>query len=154
MRVKTEKVTQLMQEKELTAEKLSYCTGLGIKSLEWILRNGMISEDAIERIAEALKVPVKEIYRTDELGCSESGIEWTRGNDRATCQFVKSRYATRIKKLAAKYPEECEIVVENKDGSILAHIPVKWISINPPKKIELSDEERERRRRAFIHNCR
>ena len=88
-----------------------------------------------------LKVPVKEIYRADELGCPESGIEWLRGYDRATCQLVKSRYTTKIKALAEMYPDECEIVAENEDGSILAHVPLGWVKISPPKKVSESQRE-------------
>ncbi len=49
-------------------------------------------------------------------------------------------YKSRIKKLAAERPEECEIVAENQDGSLCAHIPVAWIKINPAK--QLSEEQR------------
>lgn len=154
MRVKTERVLQLIEANGLTVEKLSYHTGLSTKSVEWILQNGAISEEALERIADVLKVSAKDIFRPDELGCPESGIEWLRGSDRATCQFIRGRFATRVKRLAAKHPDECEVVAENKDGSIVAHIPVTWIKIGPPKKIELSDEEREHKRQMFMQNCR
>ena len=36
--------------------------------------------------------------------------------------------------------EECEIMAENQDGSLCAHIPVAWIKINPAK--QLSEEQR------------
>lgn len=147
MRVKTERVLQLMEANGLSVEKLSYHTGLSTKSVEWILQNGAISEEALERIADVLKVSAKDIFRSDELGCPESGIEWLRGSDRATCQFIRGRFATRVKRLATKHPKECEIVAENKDGSIVAHIPVTWIKINPTR--ELSEEQKKEIRKRF-----
>lgn len=75
-------------------------------------------------------------------GCIENVIEFIKDEARATVTFSQGRYKSRIKKLAAKRPEECQIVAENQDGSMCAHIPVEWIRINPSK--ELSDSERER----------
>lgn len=75
-------------------------------------------------------------------GCIENVIEFIKDEARATVTFSQGRYKNRVKQLAKSHPEECEIVAENQDGSICAHIPVKWIRINPSK--ELSDEERER----------
>lgn len=51
---------------------------------------------------------------------------------------------TKIKKLATEHPEQVEIIAENKDGSIYAHIPTAWVKINP--KREISEEEKENMR--------
>lgn len=84
----------------------------------------------------------------------ENAIEFLRNADRATATFTQGRYITKIKKLAEKYPDECEIVAENRDGSIVAHFPVKWISISNRKR-ELTEEERlelSERARRNLHN--
>lgn len=60
--------------------------------------------------------------------------------ERAAVTFCQGRYKSRIKKLAAERPEECEILAENQDGSWCAHIPVTWVKINPTK--QLSEEQR------------
>ena len=73
---------------------------------------------------------------------TENVIEWIRNSPMATVTFCQGKYITKIRKLAERFPEECEIVAENEDGSILAHIPTKWIKINNTRR-ELSDEERE-----------
>lgn len=73
---------------------------------------------------------------------TENVIEWTRNSPMATVTFCQGKYITKIRKLAERFPDECEIVAENEDGSILAHIPTKWIKINNPRR-EISDEERE-----------
>ena len=61
----------------------------------------------------------------------ENALEWYKGDERATCSLTTVRYISKIKKLAEKYPDECEIVAENPDGSLLCHIPVRWIRIQP-----------------------
>lgn len=71
----------------------------------------------------------------------ENVIEFVLNSDVATCTFYQQRYVTRIKELAKKKPDKCKITAENSDGSIVAHIPVSWIRINPEK--ELSDEQRQ-----------
>jgi hypothetical protein len=76
-----------------------------------------------------------------ETNC-ENNIEFIRNAKVATCSFSQGKYITKIKKLAEKYPDECEIVAENKDGSIVAHFPVKWIHISNLKR-EMSEEERK-----------
>lgn len=72
--------------------------------------------------------------------CMENVIEFIENERRATVTFSQGRFKSRIRKLAAEHPEECQVVKENKDGSLLAHIPVSWIKINPTR--QLSDEQR------------
>ena len=69
---------------------------------------------------------------------NENVIEFLRNAEVATVTFCQGRYISRIKELAKEKPDECQIIVENKDGSIMAHIPTEWIKINPKK--ELSEE--------------
>lgn len=71
----------------------------------------------------------------------ENAIEFYKGDKRATVSFSQGKYISRIKKLKERFPDEVEIVAENPDGSLYAHIPTKWIKINPPK--EMTDEQRE-----------
>ena len=77
-------------------------------------------------------------------GCIENVIEFIKDEARATVTFSQGRYKNRVKQLAKIHPEECEIVAENKDGSICTHIPVKWIRINPGS--EISEEHKEKLR--------
>lgn len=79
---------------------------------------------------------------SDFTTVQDNVIEFLKNEDTATVTFSQGRYITKIKKLAEKYPEECEIVAENKDGSIMAHIPVKWILISNRSR-DLSEEERQ-----------
>ena len=93
----------------------------------------------------------KEVAKMDDF--KENVIEFVKDGKQATVSFTQGRYITRIKELAEKRPDECQITATNKDGSIVAHIPTSWIKINPTK--ELTDEQRaalsERARNNF-HN--
>lgn len=83
-------------------------------------------------------------------GNVENGIEFIRGSDRATVSFSQGRHISRIKKLAAGFPDECKILAENEDGSICAHIPVAWVKIIPAR--QLTEEQREQREEAIRRN--
>ena len=72
---------------------------------------------------------------------NENVVEWIDNSKTATVTFSQGRYINKIKKLAEQHPEECQISYENEDGSIVAHIPVKWVKIMPPRA--LTDEQRE-----------
>ncbi len=75
-------------------------------------------------------------------------IEFIKDEERATVTFSQGRYKSRIKQLAKSYPEDCQIVAENQDGSMCAHIPVKWVKITPPKAV--SELQRETSRRNIV----
>lgn len=150
MRLNGKKVIDIMAAKNLTGERLCTKTGLSGRSLHWILDNGFASEEAMERIAEAIGVEVGEILLPDISSNIENVIEFIKDSDRATVSFSQGRYITRIRKLAAERPEECKVMAQNKDGSICAHIPVAWIRINP--SIELSEEQRQRKAETMRRN--
>lgn len=75
-------------------------------------------------------------------GCVENVIEFIKDEKRATVTFSQRKFKTKIRKLEESHPEECQIVAENKDGSICAHIPVSWVHIYPERK--LSEEQKEK----------
>lgn len=82
--------------------------------------------------------------------CIENVIEWLKDEKRATLSLSQRRTISRVKQLAEQYPEECQIVAENRDGSVCAHVPVSWIRINPG--IELTEEQREKRAETMREN--
>lgn len=147
MRFNTKKYQELMTEQELTPEIICRTTGLGERSFQWIMTNGFASEDAMERLAEVTGTPVGELLLPDISGTTENAIEFIKHSARATVTFSQGRYISRIKKLAEKYPEDCEIVALNKSTgegeSICAHIPTAWIRITPPAVRELTEEQKE-----------
>lgn len=91
----------------------------------------------------SFELACEEVENTRNYELSqENVISFLKDNKIATVCFSQGRYISKIKKLAEKYPEEVQITAENKDGSIVAHIPVSYIKINNLKR-EISDEERE-----------
>lgn len=74
---------------------------------------------------------------------NENCIDFLRGSKVATCYFTQRRFISRMKELAREHPEECEICEENRDGSIVARFPSSWVKISPPRKLDLTDEQRE-----------
>ena len=72
---------------------------------------------------------------------NENVIEFLRDSKTATVTFCQGRYVSKIKKLAEEYPEDVQITYENPDGSIVAHVPTKWVKVSAPRK--MSEEQRE-----------
>ena len=142
MRLRTEAYKEIMQEKNLTTDQICKSTGLSGFSLNWILDNGGFTSDGtLKALALAAGVELKGIVRPDPSDNVENGIEFIKDAKTATVQFCQGRYKSRIKKLAAERPDECGILAENKDGTLLAHIPVEWVKIIPPR--QLSDEQKK-----------
>jgi len=75
----------------------------------------------------------------------ECGFDWIKGDKTASFTFPAGTAMTnRIIALAKKYPDECQIMDRNKDGSIFGHIPMKWIKLNPTRKgRELTEEQKQ-----------
>lgn len=151
MRLRTKEYREIMQKKGLTEEQVCRSTGLSEFAFKWILDNGgFTSDEALKALADAAGVELKGIVRPDPSDNVENGIEFTKDAKTATVQFCQGRYKSRIKRLAEKYPEECEILAENKDGTLLAHIPVEWVKIIPPR--QLSEDEKQKRAEAMRRN--
>lgn len=83
-----------------------------------------------------------EVDTSDGFASHENVIEWLKDSKTATVTLSQGRYITKIRKLAKQYPDEVEIIRENKDGSLLVHIPVSYIKINNPPRREYTEEER------------
>ena len=82
--------------------------------------------------------------------CNENAIEFMTNGTKATLTFSQGRYKSVIRKLAEKHPEECQIIADNEDGSICAHVPVAWIRISHPK--QYTEEQRQQMRERLSHN--
>jgi adenylate kinase family enzyme len=76
---------------------------------------------------------------------NENVIEWLTGSDTVLVTFSQKKYVNKIKKLA-ETREDVVIETENKDGSILARLPLKYIKITPPRVMteEQRNQVRER----------
>ena len=63
------------------------------------------------------------------------------------CAYVSSderHWISVVRKLKEKYPEEVRVIAEpeKNDGCIYATVPIKWVRITPPKKMNLTDEQK------------
>ena len=78
-------------------------------------------------------------------GENENAIEWLDSRDKATVTLHGGRLKNRVLRLAEEYPEEVEIRREPDEngGFLVAKIPAKWVKITPPRRLELTDEQKE-----------
>lgn len=156
MRFNGKKYKELMTDQNLTEEMVCERTGLYPKSFQWIMERGFASDEAMERLAEVTGVELGELLLPDISGTTENAIEFIKHSERATVTFSQPRYITRIKKLAEKHPEECEIVAINKipnEGEIIcAHVPATWVRIAPPIVMDLTEDQKEERRKRLQEN--
>lgn len=72
---------------------------------------------------------------------SENAIEWLTGDERITVSFTQKKFANKLRALAKKYPDEVDLI-ENQDGSVFGHMPIKYLRLSHPRKI--SDEQRQK----------
>ena len=74
----------------------------------------------------------------------EPGWAWMSTDER--------RWINKLRKLAHDRPDECVIVKqpEENGGFIYAKIPQKWVRVNPPKVVNLTDEQKTERAAALL----
>lgn len=82
----------------------------------------------------------------------ENCVEWIKGAKTVTVTFPKGKYATKIQKLSEQYPEEVKICHENNDGSIVAHIPIGYVSIRHPRTYSEEQKKKMRDRLRIVRN--
>lgn len=75
----------------------------------------------------------------------ETCINYT--DDRAFVSSDERKMINRMLKLKQQYPDDVTILQmpENNDGYICAVTTAKWIQIAPPRKLNLSDDDRRGR---------
>lgn len=88
----------------------------------------------------------EEYVRTTDL--RENAIEWYNGQDIITVTLSQKRFINKLNKLAKEYPDEVKIDKVNEDGTVLAHIPLKYLRITRPR--ELTEEEKQKARERLL----
>lgn len=78
-------------------------------------------------------------------GENENAIEWLDTQQKATVTLHGGRLKNRVLRLAEEYPDEVEVrrEPEGNGGFLVAKIPAKWVKITPPRRLELTDEQKE-----------
>ncbi len=87
---------------------------------------------------------------------NENVIDFLSGQRTATVSFTNRKHINRIKKIYEDRKDEFKYFHENRDGSICAKIPLKWVKINPgakpdpnkPKRV-VSEEQKKKMRQAL-----
>ena len=72
-------------------------------------------------------------------------VEFISGTRTATVTFTNQKHINRMKKLYEERKDDFKYFKENKDGSICAKIPLKWIKINAGSKTGrvMTEEQKE-----------
>lgn len=73
---------------------------------------------------------------------NETVYEHIEGGDTFTVTAAERWSVGMLRRLAEKFPDEVTITAENRDGSIVAHVPFDWMRIVPKKRVNLSEERR------------
>lgn len=68
--------------------------------------------------------------------CSDTGRMSVTSNER--------RWINKLRRLAETNPDDVRLVAvpESNDGYICCHVPSGWLKITPPRKMNLTDEQR------------
>ncbi len=76
----------------------------------------------------------------------EFDICWLKGNSYAEVTAPnRTSLKNRIMKMSAKGEPGVKVMVINPDGSIVAHVPVEFIKVNKPRKVNASNGEKGRK---------
>lgn len=73
----------------------------------------------------------------------ENVIEFIRDEKTMTLTLCQGRFITKVRELAKRFPDEVEIVAENADGSIVAHMPVSALHLSIIRKT-MTDEQKQK----------
>ena len=65
--------------------------------------------------------------------------------DHAFFSSDEQRWVNKIKKLLEEHPDEMRLLAspETNDGCIYVELPSSWLKIQPKRKVELSEEEKD-----------
>lgn len=77
----------------------------------------------------------------------ETCVEYVDVDKHATFCSSERKWINKINRLKEKYPDEVTIVHDSEDnyGTLVAKIPKSWMKISPPKKMNLTDEQKAER---------
>lgn len=79
---------------------------------------------------------------------NEFAINWLKGADYAEVTVPASTaLKNKLLRLSRERPNEVTNIIEIKDGSMVCHVPVRWVKVSPPRFV--SDEQREAARLRF-----
>lgn len=82
-------------------------------------------------------------------GTIETAFDYLGEDEKAYFSTSEKKWIRHIFELQKKHPGDVEIKVlpEDNDGCLCATLPKGWMKITPPRKLDLTDDQREERRR-------
>ena len=72
----------------------------------------------------------------------ETVYEHQLGEPTFTVSTQERTFISMLRRLKEARPDEVEIVAENRDGSLVAKLPVSWMKIRPKRVVNLTDEQK------------
>ena len=65
---------------------------------------------------------------------------------------TERKWQNKVRGWAKLYPDKVKVKVEpdKNDGCMCAEVPRSWFKISPPRKIELTEEQKEERRQRML----
>ena len=77
----------------------------------------------------------------------ETALNYLVEDEHLTFCTCERKWINKIHSLAEQYPNKVEITdePESNHGYMVVHLPKSWFTIRVPHKIELSEEEKQRR---------
>ena len=73
---------------------------------------------------------------------AETVIEHLEGKKTWTISTDERTWKNKLAKLAEQHPAEVECVAVNRDGSVMYHVPASWVKVRPPRKVNMTDEQK------------
>ena len=73
---------------------------------------------------------------------SETVFEIEGNRDHWTVTTGQVAWRNRLEKLAEEYPADVKRMDNNTDNVVVYHVPKSWLKVRPPKKVNLTDEQR------------
>ena len=78
---------------------------------------------------------------------NEFSIEWVKGGSYAGVTVpTGTALKSKLIKLAKENKNDVQIIRENEDGSVFAHIPINYVKISPPRKVSEKQKEEASKR--------
>jgi hypothetical protein len=76
------------------------------------------------------------------MDIKETSVEYLACDQHATFYSSEAKWIRKMHELQSEYPEEVTITHQSQDY-ILVHIPKTWLKIKPPRKMTLTDDQRQ-----------
>lgn len=82
----------------------------------------------------------------------ETAFEYISCDNYGNFSTDEAKWIRKLTALAEQYPSEVQIThtPEENNGTLCAHLPKSWFKITPPRKMTLTDEQREAAKERLI----